>query len=154
MPAEAHFLAKMHNLAPFISAQNQYSLLDRGVERELVPACKKYGVGILPFFPLASGQLTGKYRRGQDAPAGTRLSAGPFGARMLTEGNFDKVEKLEQYASGHGHTILELAMSWLASKPEIGSVIAGATQPDQVVANASAAEWRLTPEEMAEVDAL
>ena len=154
MTAEAHYIAKHHNLTPFISAQNQYSLLDRSIEKELVPACKKFGVGILPFFPLASGLLTGKYRRGEAAPEGTRLAAGPFGARMLTDQNFDRVEKLTDFAQQHGHTILDLAMSWLATKPEIGSVIAGATKPEQVESNIAAASWKLSPEEMAAVETL
>ncbi len=152
--AEAHYLAKQNNWAPFISAQNQYSLLDRGIEKELIPASARFGVGILPYFPLASGLLTGKYQKGVELP-GTRLGAGgPMAARIMNDRNWEKVEKYEAFADAHGHTILELAMSWLATKPEIGSVIAGATKPEQVEANAKAAEWRLTPEEMKEVEAI
>ncbi|MEX2228951.1 MAG: aldo/keto reductase [Dehalococcoidia bacterium] len=152
--AHAALIQKSEGLEPFISAQNQYSLLDRRVEAEVAPASEAFGLGILPFFPLASGLLTGKYRRGEAAPEGTRLAAGPMGQRMLTDQNFDVVEKLDDWARAHDHTILELAFSWLASKSYIGSVIAGATKPQQVEANAAAAAWRLTAEEMAEVDAI
>jgi aryl-alcohol dehydrogenase-like predicted oxidoreductase len=154
MTAEAHYVAKYEQMAPFISAQNEWSLINRRVEHDLVPACARFNVGILPYFPLASGLLTGKYRRGQDAPEGTRLSAGAFGARMLTDKNFDTVEKLEAFAQQRGHSLLELAMGWLASQPTVGSVIAGATKPEQVKANVEAGNWRLTAEEMAEVDTL
>jgi aryl-alcohol dehydrogenase-like predicted oxidoreductase len=148
---EAAWVAKTEHLTPFITAQNQYSLLERGVERELVPACEKYGVSILPYFPLASGFLTGKYRQGEAAPEGARLS-GPMGGRVLTERNFETLGKLEAFAQERGHTILELAIGWLASKPYIGSVIAGATKPEQVEANAKAAAWKLADEEMKQVD--
>jgi aryl-alcohol dehydrogenase-like predicted oxidoreductase len=150
--AESHHLAKNNGWAPFISAQPQYSLLDRSIETEIVPACNEYGLGVLPFFPLASGLLTGKYKRGSDAPEGTRLAAGPMADRMLTDRNFDKVEALEEFAQGRGHTLLELAFSWLASQSHVSSVIAGATKPEQVTANAAAASWRLDEEEMAEVN--
>ncbi|MCK9485929.1 MAG: aldo/keto reductase [Dehalococcoidia bacterium] len=150
--AHNHWIAQSNGLTPFISAQNQYSLLDRRVEGEVVPAAQKFGLGVLPFFPLASGLLTGKYRRGEAPPEGTRLSQGPQADRMLTDRNFDTVERLTEFAEGRGRTVLELAFSWLASQPHVGSVIAGATSPEQVRANAAAAAWRLTPEEMAEVD--
>ncbi len=152
--ADAHHIAKREHLTPFISAQNEYSLLNRTVEHEVAPAADAFGLGVLPFFPLASGLLTGKYRRGEPAPAGTRLAAGPAGQRALTDSNFDVVERLEEYAQTHGHTLLELAFSWLASKPYVGSVIAGATRPEQVAANAAAASWKLSATEMAEVDAI
>ncbi len=152
--AEAAKIAEQHNMTPFISAQNEYSLLQRRVEHDLVPACNHFGVGILPFFPLASGFLTGKYRQGEAAPEGTRLSAGRFGERYLSDENFAVLGKLEAYASDNGHTILELAMSWLASQPEIGSVIAGATKPEQVESNATAADWKMTKEQIDEVRAL
>ena len=151
--ASAHYIAEARNLTPFISAQPQYNLLDRRVEREIVPACKEFGLGVLPFFPLSSGLLTGKYRRGEDAPEGTRL-AGPMGERMLNERSFDTVERLEEFAQGRGHTILELAIGWLASQPHVGSVIAGATSPEQVEQNAEAGAWVLDAEELAEVDSI
>jgi len=151
---ESHYLAEKHNLAPFISAQNEYNLLDRRIERELVPACDKYGVGILPFFPLASGFLTGKYRPGEEPPQGARLSSGPMAGRVLNEGNFATLTRLEDFATQRGHTILELAIGWLASQSHVPSVISGATKPEQVEANVAAANWKLTPEELAEVDAI
>lgn len=150
--ANAAWIAKTDHLTPFISAQNQYSLLDRRIEGEVVTASKQFGLSILPFFPLASGLLTGKYKRGEAAPEGARLSSGPQADRLLTPQNFDTVEKLEAFAQERGHTILELAFSWLASLDYVGSVIAGATRPEQVAANAAAASWRLTAEEMAAVD--
>jgi len=150
---EADWVARTEHLTRFISAQNEYNLLQRNVETELAPACMKYGLGMLPYFPLASGFLTGKYRPNETPPEGTRLSnpAGPF-SRILNEGNFDKLMKLEKFAEDRGHTMIELAFSWLASKPFIGSVIAGATKPEQVEVNAKAADWKLTDEEFAEVD--
>jgi aryl-alcohol dehydrogenase-like predicted oxidoreductase len=150
---ESQWVARTQNLTPFVSAQNQYNLLERNIERELVPACKKYGLSILPYFPLASGFLTGKYRPGEPPPEGTRLAGmGPMASRVLNERNFDTLMKLEGVAQRTGHTMLELAIGWLASQSYIGSVIAGATKPEQVEQNAKAAEYRLTPEEMKEVD--
>ena len=121
-----------------------------------MPAASKYGVGILPYFPLASGFLTGKYRRDQDMPEGARLSApnNPFGGRIMTDANYAKLEALEDFAKNRGHTMVELAISWLASKPYVGSVIAGATRPEQVEENAKAADWKLTDEEFKQVDEL
>lgn len=150
--AEAHYLARYEGLTPFVSAQNEWSLLNRRVERELIVACERYNVGVLPFFPLASGLLTGKYRRGESAPQGTRLAEGPMGERWLQDRYFDTIERLEEYALQRGHTLLDLAIGWLASHPVVPSVIAGATRPEQIEANVAAASWRLTPEEMAEVD--
>jgi len=155
MTAEAHYVALHQGLTPFVSAQNEYSLLSRGVEAELVPACEKYGVGILPYFPLASGFLTGKYKRGEAAPEGTRMAAwarSPMVARTLSDHNFDILDKLSAFASARGHSVLDVAMGWLATKSWIPSVIAGATSPEQVDQNAAAVAWRLTPEEMSEVD--
>jgi aryl-alcohol dehydrogenase-like predicted oxidoreductase len=154
MSVEAHFLAEKHNMAPFISAQNHYSLLTRDIEAELAPVCEKYGIGMLPYFPLASGLLTGKYQRDAAAPEGTRLSNPGFASRIMTDRNWEVVDKLTDYAQTHGHTILDLAIGWLASKPFVGSVIAGATKTEQLDANVAAGEWKLTAEEMAEVDAL
>ncbi len=155
--AEAHFVAERDRLSPFISAQNEYSLLNRGIERELVPACEKYGLGILPFFPLASGFLTGKYRKDQPKPEGARLSSAasaPMADRILSDRNYEMLEKLDAFAMGRGHSLTDLAIGWLASKPYVGSVIAGATRPEQVELNAKAGEWKLSAEEMAEVDAI
>ena len=152
--AHAHWIAEHYGLTKFISAQNEWSLLKRSVETEVVPAAREFGLGVLPYFPLSSGLLTGKYKRGAAAPEGTRLSAGPMAERALTDANFDIVEKLEAYALEHNHTLLELAFSWLAHHPAVGSVIAGATKPEQVTSNAAAASWVLTAEERADVDAL
>lgn len=152
---EADWTSGREHMVRFVTAQNEYSLLNRKIERELTPAAVKYGVGILPYFPLASGFLTGKYRRGEDAPDGTRLAA--FGARgkaMLSERNFAVLERVEAFAAAREKTVLDVAMGWLASHDFVPSVIAGATKPEQVEANASAAQWRLSTEEMAEVDEL
>jgi aryl-alcohol dehydrogenase-like predicted oxidoreductase len=157
MTAEAHYVAEMKNFAPFISAQNQYSLLERGIERELVPACERYGVSMLPFFPLASGFLTGKYRKDQEKPEGARLSnpaMGRMADRIFSDHNYEVLEKLDEFAGQRGKGVLDVAIGWLATKSYVGSVIAGATRPEQVEANVAAGDWRLTPEEMAEVDAI
>ena len=154
--AEAALTAKHAGLTAFISAQNDYSLLSRGVEQEVVPASARFGLGVLPYFPLASGLLTGKYSRGVEPAEGTRLAAwkGPMATRTLSDRNFDIVDKLTAFAADRDHSLLDLAMSWLACKPTVVSVIAGATKIDQVEANAAAGSWKLTAEEMAEVDAL
>lgn len=153
--AEAHYVAKQANLTPFISAQNEYNLLDRRIEGELMPACNAYGLSILPYFPLASGFLTGKYRQGQEMPAGTRLAnAGPMAARVLNDKNYETLGKLEAFADARGKTMLDLAIGWLASLSHVGSVIAGATKPEQIDQNVAAGSWKLTAEELAEVDAI
>lgn len=149
---EAQWITRTQHFSPLVSAQNQYNLLDRRIERELVPAANAYGLGVLPYFPLASGFLTGKYKRGQSAPEGTRLAAGPGGERTLTDDNFDLLEKLESFAQARGHTMLDAAIGWLASQPHVASVISGATKPEQVEQNVAAAGWKLTVEERAEVD--
>ena len=139
----------------FVSAQNLYSLLERKAAFEVLPACEHFGLGFLPFFPLASGLLSGKYRRGEPAPEGTRLAGwGARGAQALSDRNFDKVEALTGWAEARGRTILELAFVWLLGQPVVSSVIAGATSPEQVRANAATAVWRLTPEEVTEVTGL
>jgi aryl-alcohol dehydrogenase-like predicted oxidoreductase len=153
--AECHYISKAEHLTPFVSAQNQYNLLERAIEGELVPACKEFGVSVLPFFPLASGFLTGKYKKGEPMPEGARLTAmGPMAERMLSERNWATLGGLSEFAESHGHTMLELAMGWLASLPYVASVIAGATRPDQVEQNVKAGEWHLTAEEMAEIDTI
>ncbi len=152
--ASGHYIAQRDHLTPFISAQNDYSLLERSVEAEIGPACEAFGLGMLPFFPLASGLLTGKYSRNEAAPEGTRLAGRARGGRITSDRNWDIVERLDAWAVEHDHTLLDLAFAWLASKPFVGSVIAGATKPEQVEANVAAGDWRLTPEEMAEVDAI
>ncbi len=152
---DALWISRTDHLASYISAQNQYNLLERRIETELAPACRQFGIGILPYFPLASGLLTGKYRRGAEPPAGTRMALmRPMVSRFLTDKNFTVVEGLEEFARGHAHSILELAVSWLASQAEVSSVICGATSPEQVSQNVKACGWKLTAEEIAEVDKL
>ena len=136
--------------AKFVSLQNEYSLFHREPERGVLAECAALGVSFLPYFPLANGMLTGKYRKGQAPPEGSRIASGWHG-ELLTEENLDKVEHLVQFAESRGHTILELAFSWLLSRPMVASVIAGATTPEQVAANAAAGEWRLTESELEEV---
>lgn len=153
--ADADWTAKHFGLNRFATAQNLYSLLDRRLEKDVVPACQHYGLGILPYFPLASGMLTGKYQRGNQPPQGTRLAMwGDRAKAAMSDANFDVVERLDQFARDRGHTILELAMSWLGTMPHISSVIAGATSEAQVAQNAQAANWRLSDDEMAEVATL
>jgi aryl-alcohol dehydrogenase-like predicted oxidoreductase len=152
---DAAWTAKAGGYVPFVSAQNQFSLLERRVEHEVLPACERFGLGFLPFFPLGSGLLSGKYKRGEAPPEGTRLAAwGERGQQALNDKNFDKVEKLTAWAEERGHTILELAFAWLLGHPVVSSVIAGATRPEQVQANAATADWALTPDEVAEVGKL
>jgi aryl-alcohol dehydrogenase-like predicted oxidoreductase len=140
--------------AHFVSVQNHYNLLRRDDETEVLPACERLGIAYLPFFPLASGMLTGKYHRGQAPPEGTRLAAwGDRATSILADGNFDIVDRLAGWAGERSHTLLDLAFAWLLAKPMVASVIAGATSAAQVRANAAVA-WDLTPEEVAEVDAL
>lgn len=140
--------------ARFVSLQNEYSLLKRDDEREVLPECERLGIAYLPYFPLASGMLTGKYRQGQALPEGTRITSNPSSSRWLNDENLAKVEALAQFAEGRGHTILELAFSWLLARPAVASVIAGAMSPEQIHSNASAAGWSLTQAELDEVDAL
>ena len=152
--ADAAWTARLCNLNAFISCQDEYSLVVRDIERELVPAIEAHGLGLLPFFPLASGLLSGKYKRGA-LPEGARLAAVPgLGQRYLTDANWAKVERLEAFAKARGHTLLELAFAWLLARPRVASVIAGATTPEQVEQNVAAAQWALTPEDIAEIDRL
>ena len=138
----------------FVSVQNHYSLFHRDPERDVLPECERLGLAFLPYFPLANGLLTGKYRKGRPLPEGTRLSGGGRTSDQLSEENLNKVEALIQLAESRGHTILDLAVSWLLSHSGIASVIAGATRPEQVRANAAAANWQMTPEDLARIDAI
>jgi aryl-alcohol dehydrogenase-like predicted oxidoreductase len=147
--AEAEWTARTVGTERFIGAQNNYNLLEREAEAELVPACEGYGVGLLPFFPLANGLLTGKYRRGEPAPAGTRLTGKP---ELLAERNFDRVEALEKYADERGISLLSVAVGGLAAQPAVASVIAGATRPEQVRANVTAGEWAPDSADLAGLD--
>jgi aryl-alcohol dehydrogenase-like predicted oxidoreductase len=140
--------------ARFVSVQNHYNLLHRADEADVLPACQRLGLAHIPYFPLASGLLTGKYRRGEPPPEGTRLAAwGDRADAMLSDRNFDLVDRLAAWAEARGHTILELAFAWLLAKPTVASVIAGATTVGQAQANA-AATWQLAPDEVADVDAI
>ncbi len=140
--------------ARFVSLQNEYSLLRRDPESGVLSECVNRGIAFLPYFPLASGLLSGKYRKDRPAPRGTRLtSGGRFGGR-LEEPNMDRAEQLARFAAARGRSLLELALSWLVMRPSVASVIPGATSPEQVHANAAAAGWRLTAEELAAVDAI
>ncbi len=136
--------------AQVASLQNEYSLFERSVEREVLPECERSGIAFLPYFPLSNGLLTGKYRLNQSPPRGSRLTT--RGTEQLTGHRLEQVEKLIAFAEARGHTVLELAISWLASRPAIASVIAGATTPEQVEANARAAGWKMTAEELAAID--
>jgi aryl-alcohol dehydrogenase-like predicted oxidoreductase len=139
--------------ARFVSVQNQYSLVYREPEQDVLPECVRAGIAFIPFFPLASGLLTGKYRRGQPLPEGSRAHDG-FGPKVFTDENLALVESLAEFAKGHGHTMLELAVSWLAAQPAVASIIAGAKTPEQVKSNASAANWKMTPDDLAAIDAI
>ena len=138
--------------ARFVSVQNEYSLMQREPEKEVLPECERLGLAFLPYFPLSSGLLSGKYRLGRPAPAGARITPDGRFSDLLSEGVLRRVERLVDFAEKHRRTILELAVSWLAGRPAVASVIAGATSTAQVRANAAAAEWRLTPAELEEVD--
>ena len=137
--------------ARFVSVQNEYSLFHRDPEHGVLAECERQGLAFLPFFPLANGLLTGKYRAGKDAPAGSRGAVG-FGPKVFTPENLAKVERLKEFAEARGHTLLELAFSWLASHKLVASVIAGASTPEQVLSNARAADWRMSAAEIAEVE--
>jgi aryl-alcohol dehydrogenase-like predicted oxidoreductase len=149
--AEAAHVARAGGYASFVSAQNHWSLLERGAEREVVPAAAHYGVGVLPYFPLAHGLLTGKVRRGQEPPAGTRLAQRP---QLVTPAKLDRVEALASWADKHDRSLLDVAVGALAAMPGCGSVIAGATGPEQVRANAAAGDWEPAAAELAEITGL
>jgi aryl-alcohol dehydrogenase-like predicted oxidoreductase len=152
---DAAWIARTEGLNPFVSCQDEYSLVMRDAERELMPAARHLGMGLLPYFPLASGLLTGKYRRNAPMPDGARLTKTErLAERYLTEKNWGISEKLIDYAEAKGHTALELAFSWLLSRPPVSSVIAGATKPEQLEQNVKAGGWKLTEAELAEIDTI
>lgn len=138
--------------ARFVSVQNQYSLLHREPEQGVLAACKELNIAFLPYFPLASGLLSGKYRKGQPLPSGSRIDNEGYFKDMLSDANLDRVEKLLAFAEERGHTLLELAFSWLLSREVVGSVIAGATKPTQIQANVKAASWKLSADELEKID--
>ena len=150
--ANAAWISKNKGLESFVSAQNHYNLLDRRIEREVIPAADAFGVSILPYFPLASGMLTGKYRRGAPVPNDSRAAANPDAARqLLTEANFTIVENLEGIARDRGKSVLDVAISWLLGQGQVASVIAGATKPEQVEANVAAGAWVMPPADLDDV---
>jgi aryl-alcohol dehydrogenase-like predicted oxidoreductase len=150
---DADWIAKTTRTARFVTAQNEYSLYNRVAEEELIPACVKHDVGLLPYFPLAYGLLTGKYRRGVDAPEGTRLAAGNQAVR-LAGADWDRIEVLEAFAAERGISLLDLAIGGLAAQPSVVSVIAGVTRPEQVAANAAAGQWTPSAEDLEALTAL
>ncbi|MEO3775970.1 aldo/keto reductase [Micromonospora sp. B11E3] len=152
--ADADWTASSQGLTRFVSAQNHYSLLDRGVEAEVIPACERFGLGMLPFFPLANGLLTGKYKRGEAPPAGSRLSGGGRYAQRLAAADWDTIEAIEAYAAERGLSVLQVAIGGLAARPAVTSVIAGATTPEQVRANAEAGAWQPTDADLDALDAI
>ncbi|HEX4507813.1 MAG TPA: aldo/keto reductase [Alphaproteobacteria bacterium] len=153
--ADAAWIAETRGFNGFISAQDEWSVLVRKLESELKPMCEHFGIGILPYFPLASGLLTGKFKKGEEMSKDTRLGAAKgagYFDHFMTDEKFDVVAKLSDFAESRGHTILELAFSWLLAQQVVPSVIAGATKAEQVAANVKAADWVMTPEELAEID--
>ncbi len=151
--AHAEWTARTRGYEHFISVQNEYSLLDRRIEADVIPACEEYGVGVLPYFPLASGVLTGKYKRGEDVPKDSRLAAWGMTGTLTSE-RFDVVEALQSYAAERNVSLVDVAIGALAALPAVDSVIAGATSPEQVKANVAAAEWTPTAEDLAALDAI
>jgi aryl-alcohol dehydrogenase-like predicted oxidoreductase len=150
--SRANMLAELRGLSPFVTIQPHYHMFERTIEQELLPYCKADGVGVLPYFPLAGGFLTGKYQRGQPAPAGSRGENSPYVKGYLTDANYDKVERMTAWAQERDHIMGELAHAWLLAHPQVCSVISGATSPAQVQDNAKAADWKLTESELAEVN--
>jgi aryl-alcohol dehydrogenase-like predicted oxidoreductase len=151
--ADADWTARTAGHTPFISVQNQYSLLHREPEAEVLPACQHFGLGFLPFFPLHSGLLSGKYRRDEKPPEGTRLALDRY-QRFIAGADWDKIEALSAFGAERGHSLLDVAIAGLASGPAVSSVIAGATTPEQIRANANAGSWQLTADDITALDAI
>jgi len=149
---EALWASDRKNLTPFVSVQPRYNVLDRAIERELLPFCRQYGIGIIPYSPLAGGILTGKYRLGEAPPADTRAGRNPRLQQQLNEAMLGKVGSLAKWARDQDRTVGDLALAWLLSRPEVSTIIAGATKPEQVDENARAADWRLSADDLAEID--
>ena len=152
--ARANLLAEVNHWTPFVSIQNHYHLFEREQEREMIPYCNAHNVGILPFFPLAGGFLTGKYSRGAAAPAGSRGESSPYVQGYMTAANFDKLEALAAWVAARGRTLTELAHAWLLAQPRVSSVISGATQFAHVQENVKGVDWQLTGEEQNEINAI
>jgi 1-deoxyxylulose-5-phosphate synthase len=152
--AHANLLADLRGWSRFVALQSEYHMLDRQVEREVLPYCREYHVGFVPYFPLAGGFLTGKYQRGKSAPKGSRGESSPYVQKFMTDKNFDRLEKLAGWAQAHGHGMNELAQAWLIAQPPICSVISGATRLEQVLENAKAGDWNLSPVEVEQVSSI
>jgi aryl-alcohol dehydrogenase-like predicted oxidoreductase len=159
MPAwqvvDAMWTSRSNNITSFIACEDEYSLLGRGIERELLPAMEQMGLGLLPYYPIASGLLTGKYKRGQPLPADSRfavITERDYTGQFLTEANWARLDQLTAFVERRGYKLLDVAISWLYAKPLVASVIAGATKPEQVEANVKAAALKLTADDMAELD--
>ena len=152
--ADAAWTATSGGLAPFVSVQNRYSLLDRTVEAEVTPACERFGLGILPFFPLEYGLLTGKYRRGESAPEGSRAALDPSRSGWLDQADWDRIEALTSYAEQRSLSVLDVAIGGLAAQPSVSSVISGATRGEQVRTNAAAMGWEPSDEDLAELNSI
>ena len=149
--AEAQWTSRTRRYERFVSAQNEYSWLERGIEADLIPALEHYGIGLLPYFPLASGLLTGKYRRGEPAPQGSRIQA--WGREsVLTDATFDVIDKLESFAAERGVSLLDVAIAGLAAQPAVSSIIAGATSREQVARNVAAGDWHPSASDLAALD--
>jgi aryl-alcohol dehydrogenase-like predicted oxidoreductase len=152
--AHANLLAEVRGWTSFVVLQSHYHMLEREVEREVLPYCRTHNVGFIPYFPLAGGFLTGKYRRGEPAPAGSRGESSEYVQRYMTEANYDKLEKLKAWVQARGRSLNELAQVWLLAQPQVCSVISGMTRLDHLMSNVKAVDWALTPEEEAEIRAI
>jgi aryl-alcohol dehydrogenase-like predicted oxidoreductase len=151
---QALWISDKHNWAAFVSAQPEYNLLRREIERDLIPACLEFGIGVIPYFPLAAGVLTGKYKPGQPAPEHTRGHNNPNFAARLNRNALETAQRLDAWARERGHTVGELALAWLIAQPAVATVIAGVRTPEQVTANAHAGEWKLSADDLAAIDSL
>jgi aryl-alcohol dehydrogenase-like predicted oxidoreductase len=150
--ARANLMAEVHGWSPFIVIQAHYHMLERGLEKEMLPFCRSQKVGLIPYFPLAGGFLTGKYKRGQPAPAGSRGESSPYVKQYMTDANYTVIERLTEWAAQRGQTVGEVAQAWLLAHPEVSSVITGATRTEQLQENAKACDWVLTPQEFQEIN--
>ncbi len=150
--AKANLLADIHGWSPFVTVQSHYHLLEREVENEVIPYCKAHNVGFIPYFPLAGGFLTGKYKRGEGAPAGSRGESSEYVQGYMTDANYDVVEKMTAWAKDRDHTMAELAHAWLLAQPQVCSVISGLTRLEHLQANAKAADWELSADEVSELN--
>lgn len=152
--AHANLLAEVRGWTPFVVIQSHYHMLEREVEREVLPYCRAHQVGFIPYFPLAGGFLTGKYRRDQPAPPGSRGESNDYVQQYMTDANYDKIERLAAWTADRGRGLNGLAQAWLLAQPQVCSVISGATKLEQVLSNVKAADWTLTAAELAEVNAI